>query len=139
MAGPGTRAALREAIAGSGDLDLVHVVAAAGRPGRFAELTGDERQYLITQLAARGEWGLLWQFVLDLPLAEAVTAVRRFGVGWRPDTTGSTADTASSDATGSGNPRFFGPDPVSRGWLRFPAASLSSTVASCGPAPRRGA
>jgi hypothetical protein len=82
-AGPGTRAGLREAIAASGDLDLVRVVT-ADRPGRFAEVTGDERQYLIRQLADRGEWDRLWRLVPDVPLAEAVRAVRRFGAGWRP-------------------------------------------------------
>jgi hypothetical protein len=83
--GPATRAALREAIAEAGHLDLVRVVAGAGEPGRAQHITADEREYLTSQLAGRRDWDRLWRLVKDLPLANAVAAMPLFGERWRPD------------------------------------------------------
>lgn len=78
-----TRAALRGALAGAGDLDLVRVV--AGEPhGRAARMSGDEIGYLAGQLAGRRDWAGLWRLVRDIPLADAIAAMPAFGDGWRP-------------------------------------------------------
>jgi hypothetical protein len=77
-AGPATRAALREAIAGAGDLDLVRVVAG---PSRAQYLTAEEREYLTSQLAGYRDWDRLWRLVKDLPLAHAVAAMPLFAPG----------------------------------------------------------
>lgn len=79
-----TRAAVREELAGAGDLDLVRVVAGGPGPGRRPALTADESGYLVGQLAARRDWAGLWRLAPGLPLAEAVAAVARFGDGWQP-------------------------------------------------------
>lgn len=76
------QAAVREAISGSGDLDLVRVI--AGQRDRGAPLTADERPYLAGQLAGRRDWPGLWRLIQDFPLAEAVAATRVFPGGWRP-------------------------------------------------------
>jgi hypothetical protein len=79
-----TRAAVREELAGAGDLDLVRVVAGGPGPGRRPALTADESGYLVGQLAGRRDWAGLWRLAPGLPLAEAVAAVARFGDGWQP-------------------------------------------------------
>jgi hypothetical protein len=85
-----TRAALRQALAGAGDLDLVHVLASAGAPddagapGRASQLTSEEASYLCGQLAGRANWPQLWRLALSLPLAETVAAMRLFDTAWRP-------------------------------------------------------
>ena len=79
------RAALRGALAETGDLDLVHrVVSVASRSEQATSLADTERQYLTDQLASRGDWERLWRLARDLPLAGAVSAVSRIGGGWRP-------------------------------------------------------
>ena len=77
------RVALRQALAGADDLDLVRVVAGAGRDA-VTTVTADEADYLARELARRRDWAWLWQLALDLPLAGAITAASRFGDGWQP-------------------------------------------------------
>jgi hypothetical protein len=78
------RAALRQALATDGDLDVVRVVAGAGASSRAADMTQDERQYLIGQLSGRRDWAGLWELAQDLPLLDAIAAVRMIDAGWRP-------------------------------------------------------
>jgi hypothetical protein len=78
------RAAVRQALAGADDLDLVRVVAGAGRDA-VATVTPAEVSYLADELAGRQDWPRLWQLALDLPLAGAVIAASRFGDSWQPD------------------------------------------------------
>jgi hypothetical protein len=78
---PPTRAALRQAMAGAGHLDLARVV---GSAGRATPMTAEESDYLVRELAGRRDWPALWRLVQDLPLASAAMAVRRFDAGWRP-------------------------------------------------------
>jgi hypothetical protein len=75
------RAALRAAMADSGGLDLVRVVATRDGDKGNSEA---EREYLAAELARRRDWPRLWRLALDLPLAEAAAAVRRLPVDWRP-------------------------------------------------------
>ena len=82
-AGEPTRAMLRQAMADDGDLGLPYILSAYP-PDRAAALTADGGRYLADQLADRRDWPALWQLVRDLPLAEAVAAMRLFGDGWRP-------------------------------------------------------
>jgi hypothetical protein len=77
------RAAVRQALAGADDLDLVRVIAGAGR-GAVAAVTPEEASYLAGQFAARADWAGLLQFALGLPLASAVTATSVLGEGWQP-------------------------------------------------------
>jgi hypothetical protein len=79
-----TRAMLREIMAGDSDLNLPYILA-VHPPDRAAALTAGEGRYLADHLAGRRDWPALWQLARDLPLAEAVTAMRRFADGWRPD------------------------------------------------------
>jgi hypothetical protein len=83
-AGEPERAAVRQAVAGSGDLDVVLVVAGAGQDGRAGDLTPDERQYLARQLADRREWDRLWRLAQELPLAGALEVAPLFDARWRP-------------------------------------------------------
>ena len=83
-AGPPQRAALRVALAGVGDLDVTRMIAASGAM-RLADMTTAEREYLADRLADRGDWAGLWRLARDLPLYDAVAAVRRIGGRWRPD------------------------------------------------------
>jgi len=66
------RAAVRQALAGADDLDLVRVIAGAGR-GAVAAVTPWEASYLGGQFAVRRDWAGLLQFALGLPLAAAAT------------------------------------------------------------------
>jgi hypothetical protein len=77
------RAAVRQALAGADDLDLVRVIAGAGRDA-MAAVTAEEASYLAGQLAGQRDWAGLWQLALGLPLADAVTAASRIGDGWQP-------------------------------------------------------
>ena len=81
---PPQRAALRVALAGVGDLDVTRMIAASGAM-RLADMTTAEREYLADRLADRGDWAGLWRLARDLPLYDAVAAVRRIGGRWRPD------------------------------------------------------
>jgi hypothetical protein len=76
------QAAMRQAMADSGDLDLVGVVAARHGPAR--PVTDAERRYLAAELARRRDWPALWDLALRLPLAETIEAVRLIDPGWRP-------------------------------------------------------
>jgi hypothetical protein len=79
------RTAMREALAGTGGteaLDLARVIGGRHSPG--AGLTPTERTYLTAQLTGRRDWAGLWRLIRDLPLADAVGAVRMIGDGWRP-------------------------------------------------------
>jgi hypothetical protein len=78
------RALLRQVMADDSDLDVPNILAAIP-PGRAAALTDGEGRYLEDRLAGRRDWPALWQLARDLPLAQAVTAMRRFDDGWRPD------------------------------------------------------
>ena len=79
-----TRTAVRQALAGSRDLDVVEVVAGSGSASRAADLTLGERSYLARQVADRKDWGRLWDLLRDLPLDEALAATALFEDGWRP-------------------------------------------------------
>jgi hypothetical protein len=79
-----TRAAVREALAGSGY--LVQLVACSRSASRAADLTVDERSYLTRQVADRRDWDRLWRLLRDLPLEEALAAMALFEEGWRPGT-----------------------------------------------------
>ncbi len=79
-----TRAMLRQVMADDSDLDLPYILA-AHLPDRTAVLTAEEGQYLAGHLAGRRDWPALWRLARDLPLAQAVPAMRLFGDGWRPD------------------------------------------------------
>jgi hypothetical protein len=49
-----------------------------------ARLTAGQRDYLTGHLARRRDWAGLWRLIQDLPLAEAVGAVRLLDGGWSP-------------------------------------------------------
>ena len=83
-AGEPTRAMLRQAMADDRDLGLPYILS-AHPPDRAAALTAEGGRYLADHLADRRDWPALWQLARDLPLAEAVAAMRLFGDGWRPD------------------------------------------------------
>lgn len=81
-----TRSAVREAIAGVPELDLVRVVAGAPGVERLSRVTLPEREYLVDELARREEWARLWEFATGLPLAGAAAVARQFAGRWRfPD------------------------------------------------------
>jgi hypothetical protein len=87
------RAALRKAMALSGGLDPVHVIAAGGaevaRGLDAGAPSGAERAYLTAELARRRDWPRLWRLAVGLPLAEASAAARLLPAGWRaPDEAG---------------------------------------------------
>ncbi len=79
-----TRAMLRQVVADDGDLDLPYILA-AHPAGHAVVLTAEEGRYLASNLADRHDWPALWRLARNLPLAQAVTAMRLFGDGWRPD------------------------------------------------------
>jgi hypothetical protein len=78
------QAALREAMAGDGDLDIVRVVS-GGSGSELEALTKTEREYLRDRLAERREWPRLWQFARELPLRDALDMLRPIDSRWRPD------------------------------------------------------
>lgn len=73
---------LRAAMAGSGDIDPVQVLAADR--SRVSQLPADEVSYLAVRLAERRDWAGLWRLVPDLPLAQAIAAAALIGEGWQP-------------------------------------------------------
>jgi hypothetical protein len=83
VADEATRAVVRESLAGSGDTDLVRVVAGAPQQRRVP-ITAEEARYLAGQLTARGDWAGLWRLVLGLPLQQAVETAARFPAEWQP-------------------------------------------------------
>lgn len=83
-AGPGVRAVVREALAGSGDLDVARSVVVVGGGDRSLPSSADERRYLVGRYAADARWRELWRLALDLPLAEAAAAARVFPAAWGP-------------------------------------------------------
>lgn len=84
-AGPDVRAALRESLAGEGDLDVVRiVVAGTGSRSRAADMTAAERAYLVQRFADTRDWAGLWELARDLPVVEAAGAVALIEPGWRP-------------------------------------------------------
>lgn len=78
-----TREALRQAMVGSGDLDMVRVVV-GDRRDRGADLTAAEAGDLARHLAAGGRWEELWRLALEVPIVLAVSIVGLFR-GWEPD------------------------------------------------------
>jgi hypothetical protein len=83
---PLMRAALREGLAGEGDLDALRLVVAGTRTApRAADMTADERDYLTGQLASRRDWATLLDLAKELPAAEAAAAAALIDPGWRPD------------------------------------------------------
>jgi len=85
-ASPDVRTALRESLAGEGDLAVVRVVVAgAGLRSRAADLTAAETDYLVRRLAGSRDWAGLWELAKDLPVVEAAGAVALIDAGWRPD------------------------------------------------------
>jgi hypothetical protein len=101
-AGPAVRAALRAALATAGDLDLTWVMAGAGSPARTRQVSGEESEYLIGQLAGRSDWDRLWRLVRELPLTSAVMAARHIGDGWRRPDRGRDVDYGLPRAVGTG-------------------------------------
>ena len=78
------KGALREMLAGSGDLDLVRVLARRdGADGR-ARLGWSEAEFVLAELAGRRDRHGMWRALQHLPLDEAVAAIRRFRGRWRP-------------------------------------------------------
>jgi hypothetical protein len=84
LAGPSRRAALREAMTSDASLDVVRLVAGSGP--LVTELTPEERERFTRLLADRRDWAALWRLALELPVPEAVAAVRLADPGWRPAT-----------------------------------------------------
>jgi hypothetical protein len=79
-----TRAALRVMLAGRADVDLAGILGGPSRPDGGRRLTGQESRYLVAQLAQRADWDGLWRLIRDLPVIEAVDAVRLLDDRWRP-------------------------------------------------------
>ena len=67
--------------AAAADPDVVRVLADTVRRG---PLSPEESRYLVDSFAARRDWPGLWDLAKDLPVADAVDVVGRFG-DWRPD------------------------------------------------------
>ena len=84
LAGPSRRAALREAMTSDASLDVVRLVAGSGP--LVTELMPEERERFTRLLADRRDWAALWRLALELPVPEAVAAVRLADPGWRPAT-----------------------------------------------------
>lgn len=83
---PEMRAALREALAGEGDLSVVRlVVAGTGVTSRAAELTAEERRYLVARLAGERDWTGLWALAQELTVLEAAKATAMIDQRWRPE------------------------------------------------------
>jgi hypothetical protein len=61
----------------AGDPDLVRVLAGTVRRGRLARLSEREAAYLVDGFAGRRDWAGLWTLAKDLPVVDAVAAVRR--------------------------------------------------------------
>jgi hypothetical protein len=112
-----TRAALREAIAGIGELDVVRVVAGPRGRDRPSPVTGPEREFLVSELASREDWARLWQLAAGLPLAGAVAVARLFAGRWQLPDTGSQQlldllSRADPDALAAGRDVLAAPSPV---------------------------
>jgi hypothetical protein len=78
------KGALREMLAGSGDLDLVRVLARPDGSGGRARLGWSEAEFVLAELAGRRDRHGMWRALQHLPLDEAVAAIRRFRGRWRP-------------------------------------------------------
>ena len=65
-AGNSTRAALRAAIADTGELEPLRVIAGSDEPAHIAGLAEAEREYLAAQLARRGDGKRLWRLICSL-------------------------------------------------------------------------
>jgi hypothetical protein len=76
-----TRAAVRQALADAGDLDLVRVIAERRR--LVVDMTGGEVDQLARRLARAADWEQLWRLVTEAPIGPATAAVRLCGA-WRP-------------------------------------------------------
>jgi hypothetical protein len=76
------RARVRARVAGQPD--LVRVLTEANRRDRMTRLSEPEAAYLTGQLAQRRDWPGLWALAKDLPVHQAVEAVRLID-GWAPD------------------------------------------------------
>ena len=68
------RARIRARVAG--EPDLVRVLAETNRRDRMTRLSEPEAAYLTGQLADRRDWPGLWALASDLPIGQAVEAVR---------------------------------------------------------------
>ena len=84
-AGPAARAAVRDALAGAGDLDAARSIVVVGGGDRSLPSSAEERRYLADRYATDARWRDLWRLLLDLPLAEAAPAARAFPPDRRPD------------------------------------------------------
>jgi hypothetical protein len=76
---PASRAAVRQAMVGAGDVDFVRVIVA----DRDKDPTDEEIAYFTRQFIRAGAWRDLWRLVRDLPVWHAVAAMPSFG-DWRP-------------------------------------------------------
>ncbi|XVQ14126.1 hypothetical protein ACQP1W_16765 [Spirillospora sp. CA-255316] len=76
----GLRARVRSAVAAAGELDLVRVLVGTTPP---RAMSVRERGFLAGRLAAEEAWPELWRLARDLPLTEALAALRPVA-GWCP-------------------------------------------------------
>ncbi len=76
-----TRTALRAAVTGSGELDLVRAVGGPWSP------TVPDGDALVRELADRADWPRLWGLATRLPLADAVAVARQVAGRWQPPET----------------------------------------------------
>ncbi len=81
--GEQTRTALRAAVAGTGELDLL---AAVGGPWGVTAPDGDAH---VRALVDRECWPQLWDLATRLPLPDAVAVARQLAVRWQPPETNS--------------------------------------------------
>jgi hypothetical protein len=79
------RTALREALAGEGDLDAVPVAAAGSDArSRVTDMTRTGLAYPPRQFADGRDWAGLWRLAQEAPLEDAVDVVQMIDDNWRP-------------------------------------------------------
>jgi len=77
------RMRLRVAMVDAGELDLVRIVAGAGRE-RVTAIDRMETDYLAARLVDRADWAGLWRLLRDVPLGAALDLAGRIPVAGRP-------------------------------------------------------
>jgi hypothetical protein len=83
------RGRLRAAMAASGDIDPLRVLASGGTgpadgSSSAGRLSAGEVAYLAERLAERRDWPELWRLAGELPLAQGIAAAGLIGDGWQP-------------------------------------------------------